>query len=467
MNFNKNAIPQNLEMEKQVLSAMLIRGGEKIPAVTAVLSADDFYRVEHRILFNHIVDLYARGIEPNLLSVVEELKKSGELDKIGIKYALSIGNWAFTNAYIATHAKVIKEKAELRRLIDIADIMRGDAQNGIKSVGDIIDSVSTEISAFNPSADVSKISTFKNFFVQDFKSEVAQAITYNSRKTDFENIDEHQIFSAGLYVLGATPASGKTTFAYQMAEQLARRGETCIFCSYEMSKLELFTKSVARELFMRNPRTNLSAADIRRGSWTKELDDIIADCQSVDFDLRIIELHGENINDLLKILRPICTSEGKSPVVFIDYLQIIPHSKDNTKNGIDDIVRKLKVFQRDTNTTFIVISSLNRQNYTQQISFESFKESGNIEYTADVIWGLQLNVLNKFKKFADVVSVRQKIDKAKKQQPRQIQLKCLKNRSGNVYDCFFNYFAKHDYFVPCHEKDFEDQKSSNNNEVNF
>ncbi len=466
MIFNENAIPNNVEMEKQVLSAMLIRGGEKIPAVTAILSADDFYRPEHRILFNHIVELYARGIEPNLLSVVEELKKSDELDKIGVKYALAIGGWAFTNVHITTHAKVIKEKAELRRLIDIADFIREDAQKGIKSVGDIIDSVSTEFSAFNSLDDVSKFSTFKNFFVQDFKTEIAQAMTYNSRKTGFNNIDEHQIFSAGLYVLGATPAAGKTTFAYQMAEQLARRGETCIFCSYEMSRLELFTKSVARELFKRNPHTNLSAADIRRGGWTKELDNIIADNQSADFDLRIIELHGESINDLLKILRPICTSDAKSPVVFIDYLQIIPHGKDNTKNGIDDIVRKLKVFQRDTNTTFIVISSLNRQNYSQQISFESFKESGNIEYTADVIWGLQLNVLNKFKKFVDVSTVRQEVDKAKKQNPRQLQLKCLKNRSGNIYDCFFHYFAKHDYFVPCLEGDFADNVSSNNN-VNF
>ena len=139
----------------------------------------------------------------------------------------------------------------------------------------------------------------------------------------------------------------------------------------------------------------------------------------------------------------------------LDYLQIIPHSKDNIKAGIDDTVRKLKKFQRDTNTTFIVISSFNRTNYAQSVAFESFKESGNIEYTADVVWGLQLNVMNR-------TYNREEIDNAKKQQPRQIHLKCLKNRQGTNYDCFFNYFSAHDYFEPCREENFKDINSINN-----
>lgn len=278
---------------------------------------------------------------------------------------------------------------------------------------------------------------------------------YSSRGTGFSNIDENQIFSPGLYVLGATPAAGKTTFAWQMAEQLAQNGEACIFCSYEMSKLELFTKSIATELFKRNPMTTLTAAEIRRGGWSNEVDDVIAEQQNTDSDLRVLELHDETVDDLLKILRPVCSKKFKSPIVFIDYLQIIPSSKDGIKIGIDDTVRKLKVFQRETNTTFIVISSLNRQNYNQQIAFESFKESGNIEFTADVVWGLQLNVVNQIKSCTNISGTRQKIDEAKKQKPRQIHLKCLKNRQGFNYDCYFKYFSAHDFFIPCEEKDFE------------
>ena len=112
---------------------------------------------------------------------------------------------------------------------------------------------------------------------------------------------------------------------------------------------------------------------------------------------------------------------------------------------------------KNFNETPILPSSFNRTNYAQSVAFESFKESGNIEYTADVVWGLQLNVMNR-------TLNRDEIDKAKKQQPRQIHLKCLKNRQGTNYDCFFNYFSAHDYFEPCNQENFNyDNYSDNEN----
>ena len=144
-------------------------------------------------------------------------------------------------------------------------------------------------------------------------------------------------------------------------------------------------------------------------------------------NLQVLEMQDESIDEFLIRLKPLCFDKQKAPVICLDYLQIVPSSKESTKLGVDDSVRKLKKFQRDTNSTFIVISSFNRANYTQGVSFESFKESGNIEYTADVVWALQLNILNSINP-NNIVNSRKKIDDAKRQQPRQIQLKCLKNR---------------------------------------
>ena len=165
-------------------------------------------------------------------------------------------------------------------------------------------------------------------------------------------------------------------------------------------------------------------------------------------------MQDESIDELLIRLKPLCFDKQKAPVICLDYLQIVPSSKESTKLGVDDSVRKLKKFQRDTNSTFIVISSFNRANYTQGVSFESFKESGNIEYTADVVWALQLYILNSINP-SNIAESRKKIDVAKRQQPRQIQLKCLKNRQGTNYDCYFNYFSAHDYFKPCDKNDFK------------
>lgn len=220
-----------------------------------------------------------------------------------------------------------------------------------------------------------------------------------------------------------------------------------------MSRLELFTKSLAAELFQRSDAT-LTAADIRRGSFSAELFDILEEFQNSDGGVNVLELSGETVDDLLKLLKPFCNQADKPPVVVVDYLQIIPSLEKDLKRGIDDTVRKLKLFQRDTNTTFIVISSFNRTNYLSPVSFESFKESGNIEYTSDVVWALQLNILNSFKEGKDISAKRNEIDSAKKQQPREIQLKSLKNRHGNNYDCFFKYFSAHDFFLPCYEDDF-------------
>ena len=379
-------------------------------------------------------------------------------------YLFSLIDATYTTARAEYHAKIIKEKADLRRLILAAKIIREDANLAQLSPADIIAKAQLSFDQIRRSTGPSQNLSFSDFFANQLDSEIEQMKNYSDRRSGFVNLDKLQFFSPGLYVIGATPAAGKTTFCWQLLEQLARQGESCIFCSYEMSKFELFAKSLARELFRRVPSTELTAADIRRGAWSVQLDATRADFVASKLDLSILELQDESIDDLLALLKPLCSNKAKAPVVCLDYLQIVPSSKDTTKLGIDDSVRKLKKFQRDTNTTFIVISSFNRQNYMQSVSFESFKESGNIEYTADVVWALQLNVLNHLSP-GNLSDLRKQIDDAKKKKPRQIQLKCLKNRQGTNYECFFNYFSAHDCFMPCDNFDekFPPKKSGNKN----
>lgn len=447
--------PQAIDMEKYVLSAMLLQDGIAIPKATAILSPNDFFYPEHQIIFRTMLQLYSKGTSPDILLIAEELRKSDMLEKIGgMTFLLALNEWTFTTAFVESHSRVIKEKANLRKLIQAAHFTIDDAQQGIKPVSDIIFDSQKVFDEIIHSSERSKSLQLAPYFKNSLKSDIENMKNYATRSTGFSNIDDNQFFSPGLYVIGATPAAGKTTFCWQLLEQLAQNGEKCIYCSYEMSGLELFTKTAARNLFLRDPKTSLTSSQIRRGGTSKLLDDIFIELGNSNANLGILELQDESIDELLKLLKPLCQEAEKAPVVCIDYLQIIPHSKDNIKAGIDDTVRKLKKFQRDTNTTFIVISSFNRNNYAQSVAFESFKESGNIEYTADVVWGLQLNVMNR-------TYNREEIDKAKQQQPRQIQLKCLKNRQGTNYDCFFKYFSAHDYFEPCKQDDF---KNGNDND---
>ena len=440
--------PNDIDTEKALLAALLVRNGEIIPAVTAIISENDFYRLEHKIIFRVILKLYAQEIPPNIFSVFEELRKNDDAEKIDFAYLRSIAELSYTNAYAIANTDTLKKKSNLRRLIQIAENLSDIARKETMSPDEIIADHQFALDAIQRSTiPVQKIS-FAHFFAEKFKTNVAETKAYANRSTGFYNIDEHQFFLPGLYVIGATPAAGKTTFCWQMLEQLATRGETCIYCSYEMSQLELFAKSLARELFKRNGNTSLTAAQIRKGGNSITLEQLVVDFADSQRNLSVMELQDETVDDLLRLLRPFCTDRAKAPVVCLDYLQIIPTKRESTKLGIDEVVRKLKKFQRDTNTTFIVISAFNRMNYAQTVSFESFKESGNIEYTADVVWAMQLDIMNHIKGGDPVSDSRRKIEEAKKQQPRQIHLKCLKNRQGTNYDCFFNYHSAHDYFEP-------------------
>ena len=446
---NRKEFPEAIEMEKQLLSAMFMKEGLVVPNVANILDADDLYRVEHRLVFQAILRLYAKKLPIDYLAVEEELRKTGDFGKIEHRYLLSLIDATFTTARAEYHANIIKEKANLRKLIELSDLLIDEAERGEKSFYEIISYAQSHLSSWNRSAIPSKSSNIADYFANHLKADINSLKNYASRLTGFNNLDQHQFFSTGLYVIGATPAAGKTTFCWQLLEQLAEREEDCIYCSYEMSKLELFLK---------DKQTSLTAADIRRGSWSAQLDCVINEVANSKTNLQVLELQDESIDELLIRLKPLCLDKQKAPVICLDYLQIVPSSKESTKLGVDDSVRKLKKFQRDTNSTFIVISSFNRANYTQSVSFESFKESGNIEYTADVVWALQLNILNSINP-NNIADSRKKIDDAKHQQPRQIQLKCLKNRQGTNYDCFFNYFSAHDYFEPC-DKFKENERSA-------
>ena len=456
---NQKEFPEAIEMEKQLLSAMFMKEGLVVPEVASIIDADDLYRPEHRIVFQAILRLYAKGEPIDYLAVEEELRKSGDFGKIDHIYLLHLIDATFTTSRAEYHANIIKKKANLRKLIELGEFIIDEVQRGIKSPDEISFLAQQYFNNIARVAAPSKKASFSDFFANNFDSAIEQMKAYSERTSGFDNIDQYQFFHPGLYVIGATPAAGKTTFCWQLLEQLARKGETCIYCSYEMSQLELFSKSLARELFKRVPNTELTAADIRRGAWSVQLAAVRNDfAKSNNLDLSILELQDESIDDLLTLLKPFCLDKAKAPVVCLDYLQIVPSSKDSSKLGVDDSVRKLKKFQRDTNTTFIIISSFNRTNYAQSVSFESFKESGNIEYTADVVWALQLFVLN-FINSGSIADSRKRIDDAKKKQPRQIQLKCLKNRQGTNYDCYFNYYSAHDCFEPC-DKFAEDNSAS-------
>ena len=283
------------------------------------------------------------------------------------------------------------------------------------------------------------------------------------RKTGFSRLDEKSGgLYPGLYVIAATSSLGKTTFALQLADNLAAAGQEVLFFSMEQSRLELVSKSFTRVLF-EEKGTQAPSLALRKGFYPDKLKEAAAIYKKRIGDrLSIIEGNFHcNISFIGDYIRRYIQRTGSSPIIFIDYLQILQPADDaktgSAKETVDTTVTELKRISRENDLTVFVISSVNRANYLTPIDFESLKESGGIEFPADVIWGLQLQCLNEplFDSANKIKEKRQRIRQEKRADPRKIELLCLKNRYGIAnYSCGFNYFPARDQFIESTGDDF-------------
>lgn len=285
-------------------------------------------------------------------------------------------------------------------------------------------------------------------------------------KTGFDNLDQRTggLYS-GLYVIAAISSLGKTTFAHQMADNIAAAGNDVLFFSMEQSRLEMVSKSIARETFTRDPGAAVGSLAIRKGYLPPQVIDAAeAYKNKVGDRLSIIE-GGFNctVSFIGDYVRQYIRRNNTRPVVVIDYLQIIQpeagEARKTTKETVDAVITDLKRLSNE-GLPVIVISSVNRGNYLTPIDFESIKESGGVEYTADVVYGLQLQCLNEalFEagKDSKIKEKRQRVKAAKAANPRKIELVCLKNRYGLAsFSEYFNYYPANDYFEVCSEAEIE------------
>lgn len=316
--------------------------------------------------------------------------------------------------------------------------------------------------------DINTPDSLYNYMQSKFILDINAYKEFKDRKTGFTNLDKITSLYPGLYVIGGLSSLGKTTFIHQMADQMAEMGEHILFFSLEMATLEMVSKSLARltvidETGGHNINNSLSALQIRlndipdykRGLVQKA----ITDYEPISKIFNIIEGNfNTDVTTIRNYIDNYILLNKVKPVVIIDYLQIIPGRPEdrNDKERIDGVVTELKRISRDYNLSVIVVSSLNRSNYLTPIDFESFKESGGIEYTADVIWGLQLQAIHEdiFNLATKIKEKRETINEAKKANPRKIELVCLKNRTGiSNYSCLFDYYPKHDLFIA--QEDYE------------
>lgn len=246
---------------------------------------------------------------------------------------------------------------------------------------------------------------------------------------------------AGLYVIGAISSLGKTTYVTQIADQVARNGNSVLFFSIEMDRSEIIAKSLCREsaLYLRDTGGEPSEGLTIRQITSRQYRNFYTETQSLLLEnaaerygkyagnIYIKEgLRGIGVEQIREGVKQHIAVTGARPLVIVDYLQILTPNEEGRytdKQIIDKAVLELKCISRDFKVPVIAVSSFNRACYNTSVTMEAFKESGAIEYSSDVLLGLQLEGAGN-KDF--------NVDKAKGQSTRKIELVILKNRNGRT-----------------------------------
>ena len=277
--------------------------------------------------------------------------------------------------------------------------------------------------------------------------------------TGFKELDgiiNGGLYNEKLYAIGAISSLGKTTLVMQIADNIARSKRDVLIFSLEMGEFELYGKSISRITYeltqregkdTRHAKTELGITLYENWSkYDKEDSDIVNRAivehrDRIGHNKKVVSsIGGYTVNDIQEAVKKHISFTGKTPVVIVDYLQILESSDPRLtdKQKMDHDITALKRLAVAYKLPIVVISSLNRQNYKSPISYEAFKESGAIEYSVDVLIGLQLHGVGQ----SDF-----NVDQAKQADPRKIELVLLKQRQGKTgLKIGYDYYPKFNYF---------------------
>ena len=308
-------------------------------------------------------------------------------------------------------------------------------------------------------------------YLDGFINGIQESINTPAISTGFETLDKALDggLYEGFYVLGAISSLGKTTFVLQMADQMAAAGQDVLIFSLEQSRSELMSKSISRESFVIGvERSQKQWAKTARGitdgkryakyaQGEKALIREAINAYSVYAGhLYIHEGMGDiGVNQIREIVAQHIMVTGKLPVVIIDYLQILsPYDPRGTdKQNTDKSVIELKRISRDFKIPILAISSFNRENYNNPVSMIAFKESGAVEYSSDVLIGLQYAAVRREKEQEGQSKPkgnqveRFNLEIERERDPREIELVILKNRNGRTHrGIAYNYYALHNFY---------------------
>lgn len=392
--------PQNIEAEQAVLGAMLI-DKEAIAKATEVLSADDFYREAHRVIFSAMLELYNKNEAVDMVTVTEILKRDNKLEDIGgIAYITSLANVVLTAANVKYHAEIVAEKSVLRQLVRVSTeiaAMGYEANEDVSTLLDTAESRILEISNRKKKNDFTAINDILMDSVQSIESLLQNKGGLTGLPAGFADLDK---LTSGLHpsdfiILAARPSMGKTALALNIVQNVALRAHKVIggeprsvaFFSLEMSKEQLVNRMLCAEAGIDSQR--LRVGEMHDEDWTHLWDA----CDTMSrAKIYIDDTAGITAMDMRSRARRLKAEHGLDLIV-VDYLQLMQGSGKRNNSGdrqqeVSEISRSLKALARELDVPVLALSQLSRSVESRQIKrpmLSDLRESGSLEQDADIV----------------------------------------------------------------------------------
>jgi replicative DNA helicase len=382
--------PQNIEAEQSVLGGVLIEP-DALSRVLEIMRGQDFYRESHQKIFTAMVEMYQKGTPVDLITLSEYLLSRGHMEVVGgAAYLASLADAIPSAVNIEVYARIVRDKATLRRLISLSAEIAGKSYRFSGDVEEILDQAEKAIFEITEDKITPHVYPLSEVIKDSFRT-IEELYDRKERisgvPTGFLSLDQ---FTSGLQpsdliIVAGRPSMGKTAFALDIARNAATQAEIpSVIFSLEMSRQQLATRMLCSEA--RVDAHKLRSGYIGERDWPR-----LTSAAGVlsEAPIFIDDSAAMSVLQMRAKARRLKADRGLGLVV-VDYLQLMSgrSGADRREQEISEISRSLKALAKELHVPVIALSQLNRKvedRTDKRPVMADLRESGAIEQDADVI----------------------------------------------------------------------------------
>ena len=386
---NNTILPHDILAEQAVIGSIFV-DPDKILIASEHLSKESFYKLSHGIVFGIMEDLSDKGEPIDPVSVKSALDSIGQFEQVGgMAFLASLINAVPTSAHIEHYSKVVAEKSRARKVIEDLSQSISNVYDGQKDLNEILSQTEQNLSTisseqkkgFRPIIDV--IDSTQS--ILDERSQKVGDVTGTSTGfTDFDQITTG-LHEDNLIIIAARPAMGKTAFALNIAQNVAKSSDKAVaIFSLEMGAESLVERMLSAEGLI--PSYHVRTGNLSESEWRRM---ISAQERLAKGKIFIDDTAGIRISEIRSKAKRLAQENGGLGLIVIDYLQLIEgRGRENRQQEVSEISRQLKIIAKELKVPVIALSQLSRgvdQRNDKRPILSDLRESGSIEQDADIV----------------------------------------------------------------------------------